>query len=189
MESGKFDLIPSKYEPIRTFSDLGMIFYTRIGDKDIELLFEIDSNMPKVLYGDALRIRQLIINIVNNAIKYTERGIVSMVLKIAETSEDSIEFHVTVSDTGKGIKKEDIPYLFDAYQRVDESNNATIEGTGLGLSISKQLVELMDGKINVESEYGKGSKFAFTVKQSLVKEGKEKVYQIQSNGKEQRVSC
>ena len=168
MESGKFDLVQDVYEPYNAFRDLGMMFLTRIGDKDIELLIEIDPRLPKALYGDSLRIRQLIINVVNNAIKYTEHGFIRFSMMIDAITDQMIVLKMTATDTGKGIKPEDQEHLFDAFQRVDVKSNAKIEGTGLGLSITKQLVELMGGTISVSSEYGKGSTFTFTIQQSLV---------------------
>ena len=168
MESGKFDMVQDVYEPMKAFRDLGMMFLNRIGDKDIELLIEMDPSLPRTLYGDSLRVRQLIINIVNNAIKYTEQGFIRFSMMIDAITNQMVVLKVTTTDTGKGIKEEDQKQLFDAFQRVDVKNNATIEGTGLGLSITKQLVELMGGTISVSSEYGKGSTFTFTIQQGLI---------------------
>ena len=168
MESGKFDMVQDVYEPFNAFRDLGMMFLNRIGDKDIELLVEMDPRLPRTLYGDSLRVRQLIINIVNNAIKYTERGFIHFSMMIDAITDQMVVLKVTTTDTGKGIKPEDQKQLFDAFQRVDVKKNAAIEGTGLGLSITKQLVELMGGTISVSSEYGKGSTFTFTIQQGLI---------------------
>lgn len=163
MESGKMELVEDEYEPMSMFSDLSMIFLTRIGDKDMEILFDIDEKLPQKLYGDGLRIRQIIINIVNNAIKFTERGFVKLQVKIGNVNGDNIELLVSVQDTGQGIKEEDMDKLFGSFQQVDSKKNRGKEGTGLGLSISKQLVEMMGGNIGVRSTYGEGSEFYFNI--------------------------
>lgn len=168
IESGKMELVESEYEPMSLFNDIGMIFLTRIGDKDIELLFDIDKALPKVLYGDSLRIRQVIINIVNNAIKFTDKGFVRLTVRIENVTNDDISIFFSVKDTGQGVKDEDKEKLFESFQQVDSRKNHEKEGTGLGLSISRQLVAMMGGEIKLESEYGKGSDFYFTIHQKVV---------------------
>ena len=163
MESGKMELVEEEYEPMQMFSDLSMIFLTRIGDKDMEVLFDIDEKLPRKLYGDGLRIRQVIINIVNNAIKFTERGFVKLQMRVGKVNGDNIELLVSIQDTGQGIKEEDMDKLFGSFQQVDSKKNRGKEGTGLGLSISKQLVEMMGGSIGVRSTYGEGSEFYFNI--------------------------
>lgn len=163
MESGKMELVEDEYEPMSMFSDLSMIFLTRIGDKDMEILFDIDEKLPQKLYGDGLRIRQIIINIVNNAIKFTERGFVRLQVRLGKVNGDNIELLISVQDTGQGIKEEDMDKLFGSFQQVDSKKNRSKEGTGLGLSISKQLVEMMGGNIGVRSTYGEGSEFYFNI--------------------------
>ena len=163
MESGKMELVEDEYEPMSMFSDLSMIFLTRIGDKDMEILFDIDEKLPQKLYGDGLRIRQIIINIVNNAIKFTERGFVRLQVRIGNVNGDNMELLISVQDTGQGIKEEDMDKLFGSFQQVDSKKNRSKEGTGLGLSISKQLVEMMGGNIGVRSTYGEGSEFYFNI--------------------------
>lgn len=163
MESGKMELVEEEYEPMQMFSDLSMIFLTRIGDKDMEILFDIDEKLPRKLYGDGLRIRQVIINIVNNAIKFTERGFVKLQMRVGSINGDNIELLVSVQDTGQGIREEDLDKLFGSFQQVDSKKNRGKEGTGLGLSISKQLVEMMGGSIGVRSTYGEGSEFYFNI--------------------------
>ncbi len=167
IESGKLELIEDEYEPMAMFSDLNIIFKTRIGDKKVELLFDIDENLPQALYGDALRIRQIIINLMNNATKFTEEGFVKLTLKVQEIKGDNIELFFSVKDSGQGIREEDLAKLFNSFEQVDTKRNRSKEGTGLGLSISKQLVELMGGSIGVSSEYGKGSEFYFTIHQQI----------------------
>ena len=169
IESGKLEIIEDEYEPMSMLSDLSMIFLNRIGDKPVELLFDIDKDLPLKLYGDSLRLRQVIINIANNAIKFTEEGSVKVTIKVTQMSEDDIiQLDVSVKDTGQGIKEEDMGKLFGAFQQVDTKKNRNKEGTGLGLSISRRLVNLMGGEISVESEYGKGSNFYFSIPQKVV---------------------
>lgn len=168
IESGKMELVNEEYDFMSMLNDLGMIILNRIGDKDIELLFDIDPDIPAKMYGDILRIRQIIINLLNNATKFTEKGYVCLSVKIENIQQDDIELFISVKDTGQGIRKEDISKLFGAFQQVDEKKNHHKEGTGLGLSISRQLTELMGGNIGVSSEYGKGSEFYFNIHQKIV---------------------
>lgn len=167
IESGKLEIVEDYYEPSSMLSDLSMICLNRIGNKPIELIFDIDENMPQRLYGDALRLRQVMINFMNNAIKFTEKGYVSLSIKILSITENEVEFNVCVSDTGQGIKEEDLSKLFESFNQVDTKKNRNKEGTGLGLAISKQLVELMNGTVGVSSVYGEGSSFYFTIKQTI----------------------
>ena len=168
IESGKLELTEDQYEPMSMLSDLGMIFLNRIGNKDVELLFDIDSELPAKLYGDELRIRQVIINIVNNAIKFTEKGYVKLIIQVKGIENDCVSLFFSVKDTGQGIAQEDLEKIFSSFQQVDTKKNRYKEGTGLGLSISKQLIEMMGGRIEVRSEYEKGSEFYFTIQQKLV---------------------
>ena len=168
IESGKMELVEAEYEPMSMLNDFGMIFLTRIGDKDVELLFDIDPELPQTLYGDALRIRQVIINLVNNAIKFTEEGYVKLCIRVQNRRSEDLELSVSVQDTGQGIKEEDLKKLFESFRRIDNKKNHEKEGSGLGLSISKQLVELMGGRLEVESVYGKGSIFRFSIRQKVV---------------------
>ena len=168
MESGKMELVEDEYEPLAMLNDLSMIFLTRIGEKDMEILFDIDEKMPKKLYGDGLRFRQVIINIVNNAIKFTESGFVKLKIRVGNVNGDHMELLVSVKDTGQGIREEDLDKLFGSFQQVDSKRNRGKEGTGLGLSISKQLVELMGGSIGVRSTYGEGSEFYFNIMQKVI---------------------
>ena len=168
IESGKLELTEDQYEPMSMLSDLGMIFLNRIGNKDVELLFDIDSKLPAKLYGDELRIRQVIINIVNNAIKFTEKGYVKLTIQVESIENDRVSLFFSVKDTGQGIAEEDLEKIFSSFQQVDTKKNRYKEGTGLGLSISKQLIEMMGGRIEVRSEYEKGSEFYFTIQQKLI---------------------
>lgn len=172
IESGKMELVDEEYDLMSMLSDMGMIILNRIGNKPVELLFDIDTDIPARLYGDSLRIRQIIINLMNNATKFTEKGFVCLTVKIKQIHEDDIELFISVKDTGQGIRKEDIDKLFGSFQQVDTKKNHYKEGTGLGLSISKQFVEMMKGTIGVTSEYGKGSEFYFTIHQKIVEQRK-----------------
>ncbi len=167
MESGKMELVEDEYDPMLMLSDLSMIFLTRIGSKDMEILFDIDEKLPCKLYGDGLRIRQIIINIVNNAIKFTDSGFVRLTIRVGNVNGDNMELLVSVKDTGQGIREEDLDKLFGSFQQVDSKRNRGKEGTGLGLSISKQLVEMMGGSIGVRSTYGEGSEFYFNIIQKV----------------------
>ena len=169
IESGKLEIIEEEYEPMSILSDLSMIFLNRIGDKPIELIFDIDKDLPNRLYGDSIRIRQVIINIANNAIKFTEAGYVRLTIKMTRMAEaDTVDLAISIRDSGQGIKPDDLKKLFGSFQQVDTKKNRNKEGTGLGLAISKQLVENMGGQIGVRSEYGKGSEFYFNIPQRVV---------------------
>lgn len=168
IESGKLDIVEEEYEPMSMFHDLSMIFLTRIGEKDIELLYDIDPMMPTRLWGDDQRIRQVVLNLMTNAIKYTEKGFVRLKVQAETSGGDEIKLTFSVEDSGQGIRQEDLGKLFTSFQQVDAKKNYKKEGTGLGLAISKQLVDLMQGTIGVESTYGKGSTFTFTIPQKIV---------------------
>lgn len=165
IESGSMDIVPVDYRVGDMLSEIVNMMWLRAQDKGLDLKVSVDPDVPMSLYGDEVRIKQVIINILNNAVKYTQQGSVELRVESKELDEDRIELIISVADTGMGIKKEDLPYLFDAFKRVDEGKNRHIEGTGLGLSIVKQLVELMDGNITVNSVYGEGSVFTITIKQ------------------------
>ncbi|MCR5595513.1 MAG: response regulator [Lachnospiraceae bacterium] len=168
IESGKMEIIRENYELFEELSDISNILATRVGDKDLELFVLVDSDIPKLLYGDVMRIRQVLINLANNAIKFTPEGFVWVRVSCEKTGSDTVELTYHVIDTGIGIKKEDLGKLFQSFQQVDSRRNRSVEGTGLGLAISQRLVEAMDGQIGVNSEYGKGSDFWFKVPQKIV---------------------
>lgn len=168
IESGKFEIIPVDYNLVMQTQELANTLITRVGEKDIELTIDYNPNIPASLNGDCLRIRQVLVNIANNAIKFTEKGNVSIFFDYKIIDEDNISLEVRISDTGIGIKKEDIPKLFNSFQQVNTKRNRNIEGTGLGLAISKNLITTMGGNISVESEYGKGSTFSFNIPQKVV---------------------
>ena len=168
IESGKMEIIEDDYEPAFELVDIANILSTRIGDKPLELFFLAETAIPHMLRGDAMRIRQVLINLANNAIKFTNKGLVRVHIKCEPAGDGVVNMNFHVVDTGIGIRKDDLDKLFESFQQVDSKRNRSVEGTGLGLAISKKLVEAMNGEIGVESEYGKGSDFWFTIPQKVV---------------------
>lgn len=168
MEAGKMQLFDEPYDTCSLFHDLRISMENRIGHSGLELIYDIDQDIPCKLKGDMGRIRQVIINLVNNAIKYTEKGSVRFSVHVRQKNTDKVMLYYEVADTGIGIRKEDQKILFDAFQRVEMDRNRYVEGTGLGLTISQNLVNMMGGIIEVESEYGKGSRFFFTIEQTII---------------------
>ena len=133
---------------------------------------DISNNLPTRLYGDSIRFQQILINLLNNAVKFTPKGQVKLLISVRDSDEDEIILHAEIADTGSGIKPEDLEKIFSSFQQADSKRNRNIEGTGLGLSIVKQLVELMDGEVAVNSVYTKGSNFVVTLTQDIVDESK-----------------
>lgn len=168
IEAGRLELINASYRPDALIRDIVNMISYRSESKGLKLDVKVDENIPSKLYGDEVRIRQIIINLLTNAVKYTEEGTVS--LEVSGEMKDGFRLRVSVRDTGIGIRKEDIGNLFTQFRRVDPEHNKTIEGTGLGLAITKDLVDMMGGNISVHSEYGSGSVFAVTLPQKVVSE-------------------
>ena len=168
IESGKMEIREENYDLDELVNEVENILMTRIGEKPLKLRFMMNHSIPKYLYGDDIRIRQLLINLGNNAIKFTEKGSVEVWIDYEPLNKKKIMLKISVRDTGIGIKEEDKKQLFDAFQQVDTKRNRKIEGTGLGLSISKALIDLMQGTMQIESEYGKGSEFSFQVPQGII---------------------
>lgn len=168
LESGKMEIVPAQYEVSALFSDLVNLIWIRAHQKELEFKVDIDSEIPSMLYGDEVRIKQVVSNILTNAVKYTAKGSVTLSAKAERTAPDAIMLRISVSDTGMGIRKEDLENLFSSFKRVDERENRHVEGTGLGLNISKQLVEMMGGKLTVDSVYRKGSVFTVEIGQRIV---------------------
>ncbi len=168
IESGKLDILPVEYEPMSIVNDVSNIVVTRLEDKDVELILDINPNIPNKLLGDNDRIKQVILNIVNNAVKFTNKGQVVLHLTFEENGDSDIILKGAVEDTGIGIKKEDLPKLFQSFQQLDSKRNRNIEGTGLGLAICKQLLALMGGSIDVTSIYEEGSTFSFEIPQKVL---------------------
>lgn len=168
IESGKMDISSEEYEPMSLVNDMVNIIMTRIGNRGIEFTLDVNPDLPFKLYGDSIRIKQVMINLANNAVKFTREGNVHLKVDFQRTEQDTVAFQVSISDTGSGIREEDMDKLFRSFQQLDSKRNRNIEGTGLGLAISKQLVSLMHGKIRVDSVYGKGSTFSFVIPQKVV---------------------
>ncbi len=167
IETGKMELTPVNYTTSEVISDVVKMNMSRANDKGLTLKLDVDPNLPSELYGDDVRLKQIISNLLTNAIKYTKEGTVTVSVG-GSVSNGELAMKVCVSDTGIGIKQEDIEKLFDAFQRVDNNVTRRIEGTGLGLNITMKLLMLMDSKIEVNSVYGKGSEFFFTVRQKII---------------------
>jgi len=162
IEAGKIDLIEDTFNIASTINDVINMAMTRKGDKDIEIIVRVDPTIPKGLVGDELRIRQVIINLLTNAVKFTQSGCV--VMKVTQSRHVyGINLNVSIKDTGIGISQENIEKLFTSFQQVDTKKNRSVEGTGLGLAISKRLISQMGGFINVSSNYGEGSEFRFVI--------------------------
>ena len=169
INAGKMEIIPVEYELASVLNDLINMVQKRAEDKGLRLLVNVDSNIPHLLYGDEIRIKQVVTNILTNAVKYTENGgVVLGVTYESCTMDKKINLKIYVEDTGIGIKEEDLPKLFNTFERVDEERNRSIEGTGLGMSITQNLLELMGSKLEVKSDYGVGSLFSFELTQGVV---------------------
>ncbi len=170
IESGKMEIIPDDYEPLSIVNDVANIVNTRIGDKDVEFTMDISPFIPRMLHGDNFRIHQIMINVLNNAVKFTKCGNVKLKIdcEFNENDKDSVVLKIEVSDTGIGIKNEDKKKLFSSFQQVDSKRNRNVEGTGLGLAITRQLLDLMGGSIRFDSEYNKGTTFFIKIPQKIV---------------------
>lgn len=166
IESGKFTIVDEEYELESLIYDIVTIIGIRIGDKPIEFLVDIDPNLPKYVTGDMVRVKQVLLNIIGNAVKFTKTGYIKF--GVHATVEDSkLLFTIPIEDTGIGIQRKDLDELFVSFNQVDTHKNHSIEGTGLGLVISKRLCQMMGGDISVESEYEKGSTFTITLTQTV----------------------
>ena len=190
INAGKMEIIPVEYELASVLNDLVTMVEKRADDKGLRIRVNVNPSIPHLLYGDEIRLKQVVTNILTNAVKYTEKGGVVIVVDFEYSSEDTVDDNAcaiynldgnircsanrniilkfSIEDTGIGIKKEDLPRLFNSFERVDEKRNRTIEGTGLGMSITQNLLSLMGSKLEVESDYGVGSKFSFELEQKIV---------------------
>ncbi|MCR5358002.1 MAG: DegV family EDD domain-containing protein [Lachnospiraceae bacterium] len=168
VQSGQMELTLTEYNSGDMLSEIVAMLWIRAKDKGLDFHVNVSPDLPATLYGDDVRIKQILINVINNAIKYTKEGSVTLSVQCSKRSGDDITVLYSVTDTGVGIKKESIPYLFTAFRRVDEERNRYIEGTGLGLSIVKELTDLMNGNITVNSVYTKGSTFIIEIPQKVV---------------------
>ena len=181
IESGKMEIVPVNYNLMKLLCDISNLILVRIGSKPIKMILRVNPDLPNNLFGDDVRLRQIILNIAGNAAKFTEKGFIILQADFWENQEcpdnlqkDFIGIKISVIDSGLGIKKEDLNCLFNAFQQVNSKVTRNKEGTGLGLTISKQLVEQMNGKITVESEYGKGSVFTLFIPQQ--KQNEENIF-------------
>ena len=167
VETGKLQIIPDKYYLSSLINDVISIIRMRAVDSRIRFVVKIDSTLPRQLMGDQIRIRQVLLNILNNAVKFTEKGFVSFSIFGEKMGEDNIKLVMEVKDSGRGIKQEDLDNLFRDYIQFDMNKNKNIEGTGLGLAISKNVMDAMGGDISVKSDYGIGSTFTITLPQKI----------------------
>lgn len=168
IESGKMEIVRVEYEPENLIMDLWNVIFLRAQEKGLDISFTIDGTLPRILFGDDVRIKQIVTNLLTNAVKYTPRGGIVMHMAYERRGEGQIVLIISVKDTGMGIRKEDMGKLFVSFQRLDEEKNRNIEGTGLGMNITMSLLKLMDGEMKVESEYGQGSEFTVTIPQRIV---------------------
>lgn len=169
IESGKMDITMGEYEPMSMINDVANIIMSHIGRKNVRLILDISPDIPFELLGDSLRIKQIFVNLTNNAVKFTKDGYITLTCRPIAKTDDEVLLETTIQDTGIGIKKADLKKLFQSFQQLDSKRNRNLEGTGLGLAISQQLLHLMMGTIHVESEYGKGSTFSFQLPQRITR--------------------
>ncbi|MCI8637714.1 MAG: DegV family EDD domain-containing protein [Coprococcus sp.] len=180
IKSGKMEIVNVSYETGKLFSEIVNMIWIKAREKGLEFKLHVDSSIPSMLCGDEVRIKQVLINLLNNAVKYTSEGSVTLSVRCERLTLNRVRVWYSIEDTGQGVKKENIPYIFNAFRRVDEEKNRHIEGTGLGLSIVHQLVELMHGEISVNSVYTKGSIFIVTLEQDIVDEKELGVFTLDS---------
>ena len=178
IEANKIEIVNKEYKFRNIYDELVLLAKARMGDKALDFRDYYDESIPAVLYGDYTRIKQVILNILTNAVKYTREGYIDFRVS-SIVRGDICRLIISVEDSGIGIKKENIPHLFEKFERVDLEKNITIEGTGLGLAITKRLVELMNGTIVVQSVYGKGSKFTIAIDQRVIKKEVAPVKQVE----------
>lgn len=170
IESGKMEIVPVEYNVGELVLDLWNVICLRAQEKGLSIAFEVAPEMPSGLYGDDLRIKQIVTNLLTNAVKYTPQGGVEMKVSFERVSDKKLVLTISVKDTGIGIRKEDIGKLFEEFRRLDAEKNRRIEGTGLGMNITMSLLDLMEGKMQVDSVYGEGSTFTVTIPQTIVEE-------------------
>lgn len=168
IESGKMEIIPVEYETPALIMDLWNVIYLRAKEKELVFDVESDETLPRVLYGDDVRMKQIVTNLLTNAVKYTPQGSVRLRIAYERQNDDELLLKISVQDTGIGIRKEDMGRLFDSFQRLDEEKNRNIEGTGLGMNITMSLLKMMGGDMKVESEYQKGSTFTVIIPQKII---------------------
>lgn len=168
IESGKMEIVDCNYNLCAVLNDVVNMIQIKADEKSLKFEVDVNENLPNELYGDEVRIRQIIVNILNNAVKYTKKGSVSLTVDGTRSDENHIMMRIAVKDTGIGIKEEDRTKLFQHFERLDMGENRNIEGTGLGLAITSKLLEQMHGNIEVESVYGQGSVFTINIPQEII---------------------
>ena len=168
LEAGELEITESSYELSTLISDVLNMIRFKAEDKGLELKCEVDPSVPEKLFGDETRIRQILLNLMNNAVKYTDEGSVFLKTSYEKAGKDTIKLMFSIKDTGTGIKPEDKDKLFDKFRRLDTEKNKSVEGSGLGLAITSQLINNMNGAIDVESEYGKGTTFYVIIPQKVL---------------------
>lgn len=166
LEANKMEIVNTEYDIREECENIVKLIKPRIGEKNIEMNLSVAPDVPEMLYGDKSKVKEILSNLLTNAVKYTNEGFITITINCINKN-DACSLMVSVEDSGRGIKPEKIDKLFQRFERLDEDRNTTIEGAGLGLAITKRLVELMDGKIVVQSVYGSGSKFTFYLKQRI----------------------
>ena len=167
IEANKMEIVEANYEPRDLFLNIVKLVKPRIGEKPVEFNVHIADDLPHILYGDGTKVKQVVTNILTNACKYTDKGKVDFVVSCIN-QRNLCNLVISVKDTGRGIKEENVDKLFTKFDRLEEDKNSTIDGTGLGLVITKSLVELMGGRIVVQSKYGVGSKFTIYLSQQII---------------------
>ncbi len=169
IEANKMEIIPKEYNPREVFNSLSNLIMPRIGEKPIDFKMNISPDLPGILKGDMSKLKQIILNLLTNAAKYTEKGEIEFIINcINRQNTKTCLLNISIKDTGCGIKKEDISKLFNKFERIDEDKNVSIEGTGLGLAITKRLTEMMGGKITVQSKFESGSTFRVSLEQEII---------------------
>ncbi len=168
IEDGKMELLPSEYDSAALINSLVNAVSERARAKGLEFRIEIDERIPMTLLGDDIRIRQIVTNLLTNAVKYTQEGFIALTIKASNISVKTVDLSFEVKDSGIGIKQEDLGRLYDSFSRIDEKENRNIEGTGLGMAIVVRLLHMMGSELNVSSTYGQGSAFSFKLRQTII---------------------
>lgn len=168
IESGKLTLIDDEYSTAKLIKEEYLLFDLKAQEKGLKLIFDVDEYIPSELYGDSIRIKQILTNILSNSIKYTQTGEIRFTARCISKSNNTADIKYEVSDTGMGIKEEDLSKLFEAFERIEEKRNRNIEGTGLGVNICVQLLNMMGSSLKVDSVYGEGSTFSFVLTQKII---------------------
>lgn len=190
IESGNMEIVNAKYSSKSLLNELYNMTYMRAADKGLELIFDVDESLPSEMIGDSKRIRQVVLNLLTNGIKYTNKGSVTLIIK-ATMDNDRAKVFFSVKDTGIGIKEEEITNIYDAFSRLDVSRNRNVEGTGLGLNIAKQFLLLMGSDLQIKSEYEKGSEFFFEIEQEISDAtpiGDFREYKTEDNNNETKIA-